>query len=186
MYNFTKKIACSLNKALDNRYPLNKLRYGIELLLTQFILFISMFIISIISNTPFELFFFMIPLILIRTFSGGYHSKSFFECFIITNCVCFISIYLSKIIDNYLFYVCITIFSYIIICLFSPVTNKNLSITNLKLNKLIAFFTSSFFTVLVLFNNILRLQFINIFSYVLLAVAVSILISFRFKLVKMF
>lgn len=144
-----------------------------------------MIIISIISNTLFESFFFMIPLILIWIFSGGYHSKIFLSCFIITNCICFISIYLSKIIDNNLFYISITIISYIFICLFSPVTNKNLSINNLKLNKLNVFFTSSFFTILVLFNSILRLQFINIFSYVLLAVTISLLISLRFKLVKM-
>lgn len=181
MYNFAQKLANILNNALDNRYPLNKLRYGIEILFTQSILIISMTLFSIMSNNLLELVFFMIPLILIRTFSGGYHSKTFFECFIITNCVCFISIYLSKIIDNHLFYICITIISYIIICLFSPITNKNLTINNLKLNKLFAIIFSSIFTLLVLFNNVLRLQVINIFSFVLFAVAISLLVSLKFK-----
>ena len=179
MYNIALKLAVILNHALDNKYPLNKLRYGIELIITQSILLISMTIFSVLSGTLVELFCFLIPLVLIRTFSGGFHSKTFSECFIITNSVCFTSIYLSETIDNNLFYTLISISSYIIICLCSPITSKKMSIEKIKFNKLYAILFSSFFTLFVLFNNVLKLKLINIFSYVLFAVAISLLVSLR-------
>lgn len=170
-------LATVLNNSLDNIYPVNKLRYGIELFLSQLTLITSILILSIITDTVLEMLHFMIPLFLIRTCSGGYHSKSFSQCFFITNSVCFSSIYLSQNIHNTLFYTIITFFSCAVICFFSPITNRMLSQKAKQANKMFACFFTLFFTFLV-FSNITEGSYITpIFAFVLLAVAISMLLS---------
>ncbi|MEG2994782.1 MAG: accessory gene regulator B family protein [Erysipelotrichaceae bacterium] len=177
MRNSSEKIAIYLNESLDNLYPLNRLRYGVELFLSQFILVLSMLIISFATHTTKQVVEFMIFLILIRTFCGGYHSDTYLKCFFITNGICFISIFIGITYNNSILYKIISILSYLII-LIIPLLTKSTAMTHKnKTNYILGIIFSTTFLVnqyINLFPNSLTK---NIQALVLLAVAISLLLE---------
>lgn len=181
MREISEKIAIYINDNVNQSFPINKLRYGIELFLSQSILIISMVLISLMINKLNSVMQFMIPLIFIRTFCGGYHTKTFFECFIITNSICFFSVFFAEYYINSIFYLFLSIISLIIIFIFTPLINHDTNLTRKKINYFIAYIISSFFSLFVLFPiDILNINK-NIISLVLAAVATSLLIQYFIK-----
>lgn len=177
MNKFAEKLAKIINSSLSNQYPSNELRYAIELIISQGLLILSLIIISRITHTFENLISFIVPLFLLRTLCGGYHAKTFTECFIITNSACFGSIFFSRIVDNDLVYVLIGLLSTIIIFIYSPMTTKNISSRILQRNK----YLSIIFAFLLFLCSFYRIDFLfmnyELTALVLLAVATSLLIS---------
>ena len=69
----------------------------------------------------------------LRRFTGGFHSKSFLRCNIIFAVIVVIALsinrYLSDVFDYAVFSVLLTVFTLLIIVLFSPVYNDNKKLT---------------------------------------------------------
>lgn len=63
---------------------IDEVRFGIELILTQTILFLIILSIGIFYHMIIETLVFMIVLVGLRTFVNGYHAKSFYRCMFLT------------------------------------------------------------------------------------------------------
>lgn len=59
---------------------IDEVRFGIELILTQMILFFLLLAIGIFRNMVLETIIFIIALVGLRTFVDGYHADSFYRC----------------------------------------------------------------------------------------------------------
>lgn len=177
MNKFSLKLALLINNFLNNQYSTNELRYAIELLLSQCILLFFMFTVSIVTNSTLQFIGFIIPLFFLRSFSGGYHSQSFFECLIITNTICFGSIFLSNTITNHYFYLLTTLISSAILVKYSPITSRNLSTKQISKNRRLSLFFTLVFTLCILFKINFSILNYKILCFILLSVAVSLLIS---------
>jgi len=102
--------------------------YGLELLISTVITSISLIIISLILGSINYFFFFILFFFIQRLFCGGYHAKTYFKCFMLTNFI-FILTYIFAT----LFYVSrftifipvLVIVSFLIIIYYGPLKNKN-------------------------------------------------------------
>lgn len=59
----------------------NEARFGIEVFITHIITFGSIFIIGAMTNCLTKTVLFCIVFCHLRSFSNGFHAKSFFQCF---------------------------------------------------------------------------------------------------------
>lgn len=101
--------------------------YGIELILNDILIFFMISIIAFITNTILISIIFTLTFCTLRSFTGGYHSKSYLGCFFIA----FIN-YSLMLILNYIFSkekliieIFMIILSIPIILVFSPIENVN-------------------------------------------------------------
>lgn len=77
-----------LQKAIDE-FEKETIIYGIEITLSTFGYFISIIIISFFLGNPIFSLLFMAFFMTERLFIGGYHSSTYFHCFLITNMLFF-------------------------------------------------------------------------------------------------
>ena len=85
MKRFCEKISIFLLD-VDNvtEDEIDEVRFGIELILTQMILFFLLLAIGIFRNMVLETIIFIIALVGLRTFVDGYHADSFYRCMFLT------------------------------------------------------------------------------------------------------
>lgn len=135
IYKRISRMIHSLSKSIavyffaeDRNFPLDVYTYGIEILMSSIIGVILVISIGILIDSFVESLIYIISLMLIRSFSGGYHAKTYFKCNLIYISCFMISIFIYKwlLIINYdVFVLIITILSAIIMFLFAPIENQN-------------------------------------------------------------
>ena len=72
--------------------------YGFELLLSTLLSTISIFAISLAYKNIFFFLFFILFFYSLRLFCGGFHAKTYLQCFILTNLIFVSTIVLSKVV----------------------------------------------------------------------------------------
>lgn len=107
--------------------------YGVELIISSIINLFICLIISLLFEDFANGLVFFISFSSLRRFTGGFHSKSFLRCNIIFAVIVVIALsinrYLSDVFDYAVFSVLLTVFTLLIIVLFSPVYNDNKKLT---------------------------------------------------------
>lgn len=107
--------------------------YGVELIISSIINLLICLIISLLFEDFANGLVFFISFSSLRRFTGGFHSKSFLRCNIIFAVIVVIALsinrYLSDVFGYAVFSVLLTVFTLLIIVLFSPVYNDNKKLT---------------------------------------------------------
>ncbi len=154
-----------------------KIQYGITVFCLQCSLFISMLVLFGTYSKVSYMLCFMIPLVFVRRFLGGYHFKKFSQCIIATNMICAISIYISKYM-NYNQFVCCNLISTSFVLLFKPIadnTRKSRIVnTNEKMGK--AILIVLFLLIILLDYSNFRI-YLNIISLSITTVAIALIIE---------
>jgi len=99
--------------SIDNRIYYT---YGIELVLNNFIIFLSIALIGILTKMIFISLIYVVTYCSIRNYVGGYHCKTHMKCYFTT-----LSLYLLMLFLNYYLSNNRLIFSYILIAIAIPI-----------------------------------------------------------------
>ena len=130
--NFIVKTIASSNPQFSE-LQLKKMEYGLNSIfgeITKLITFIIFFYLFSAEKYFLISFIFFSP---IRLFSGGYHAKTYWGCFIFTLVFFVLIIFLGKYFHpNNAIPMLLIILSINLICIFSPVDNKNKPIKSKK------------------------------------------------------
>ncbi len=101
-------------------------KYALKILEQWALNMIFVTLISVIMNMVKECLIMLLTFFCIRKFSGGFHCKSFLTCFLSSNTIIilFLAVIKYEIFNQYVIKIAFVI-SVVIICLFSPIENKN-------------------------------------------------------------
>lgn len=166
----------------DSKNAKEYYQYGVEITVSSIISLVLIFSIGVLTSSLFEVFIFVLSLIPIRQFTGGYHANTYLKCNLWMCILCSLTIFIyhiTKEVINVYGLISITIIPIIIIAIFSPIENSNKQIPfekrpKLKLTSIIIALLSG------LVGNILialTYQFGLIVLYTLLLVAVLMIVS---------
>lgn len=114
------------------------LAYGLEIIITSIIGFLLLVVSSLILGQPFAWLYFSVGFVPLRTTGGGFHAKSHINCFAITVLMFSVSVLVSyHLLWNPLAYFAISLISFVLIILFSPVeaSNKPLNAMRKRVNR---------------------------------------------------
>ena len=111
--------------------------YGIELIINDFLIFFSISVIAIITNTIVISLIFSVTFCALRAYSGGYHCKSYSACFGLTLINYVGMLLLNNLIeDNKFIFCCVIIgFSIPTIIKFAPIEHINNPLDNIQKKK---------------------------------------------------
>lgn len=111
--------------------------YGLELLLPKVALYLTIFIIAIVSKTILASTLFILMYMGLRRYTGGFHCKTAEMCLLFSILIYLIMIflYLFNQIEIRYGLMITSIISLIIILIFSPVENKNRPLDSVEKNK---------------------------------------------------
>ncbi len=173
---FSENVAIIISKKTKFK-DAKKIEFGLIVLYLQVVLFISMLVVFSTLSKISYMFCFMVPLVFVRRFLGGYHFKKFWKCIIATNLICYISIKFSNYMDYWFFFFC-TVISVSLILLIKPSAN------NLRKSKIVDYNEKIGKTILVclafllIFLNYSDFQvYFNIISLSIVVVAISQIIE---------
>lgn len=125
---FSARIAQNLltAQALDEK-DINLYQYAIQVLICTLLNYSAFAVIGIIFGMFWENFVMIVPFSIIRKFIGGYHANKYRNCFIGSIAIDIMCLLIIRNIIGVGLYVFggITIISFILICIFSPVEHKN-------------------------------------------------------------
>lgn len=110
---------------------IDEVRFGIELILTQMILFFLLLAIGIFRNMVLETIIFIIALVGLRTFVDGYHADSFYRCMFLTTLLYLGTLYFADFENSYLLIMAI------LIAAKAFMWQENHEARNVKISKLI-------------------------------------------------
>lgn len=110
---------------------IDEVRFGIELILTQMILFFLLLAIGIFRNMVLETIIFIIALVGLRTFVDGYHADSFYHCMFLTTLLYLGTLYFADFENSYLLIMAI------LIAAKAFMWQENHEARNVKISKLI-------------------------------------------------
>ena len=132
MKRFCEKISIFLLD-VDNvtEDEIDEVRFGIELILTQMILFFLLLAIGIFRNMVLETIIFIIALVGLRTFVDGYHADSFYRCMFLTTLLYLGTLYFADFENSYLLIMAI------LIAAKAFMWQENHEARNVKISKLI-------------------------------------------------
>lgn len=155
-------------------------KYAFEIILSTFSSALSILITGFLVHTIIPSSIFIIIYFTMRLYCGGYHSKTYFRCFISTNITHFAYIGLCLVLSvscSYFRYA-LLIFDSITICCLAPVRNSKHPLSERKIRKgrkraLIQLFLSDCISVILL---VLKTIFSNYIIGSLTAVAVLMII----------
>lgn len=156
--------------------------YGLELLIPKVILYVVILVVSLITDTFLMSVAFVILLMCLRRYSGGFHCKTAEICVIVSFLMYLLAIFgyeFVSFIPNMVYGVS-TVLSSVIVLIFSPVEDKNrpLDETEKKLYRQKAMIALSFILVLEFASLILKFRALSYLSACsLTANAVLILLS---------
>lgn len=156
--------------------------YGLELLIPKVILYVVILVVSLITDTFLTSVAFVILLMCLRRYSGGFHCKTAEICVIVSFLMYLLAIFgyeFVSFIPNMVYGVS-TVLSSVIVLIFSPVEDKNrpLDETEKKLYRQKAMIALSFILVLEFASLILKFRALSYLSACsLTANAVLILLS---------
>lgn len=104
-------------------------RYGYILLFEVVINIVIALVLGLTFDKVREIVFFLLFFILLRSFCGGYHADKIWQCIFLSNVVMLAAILINNICYQYkipiLIYILFEICFSVIICILSPVDNKN-------------------------------------------------------------
>ncbi len=127
LYNLSKKIIESIYGKEDSKLELYV--YGLELLLSSAVGTVLLIVLGIVVGALIESIIFIIAFSGIRIFAGGFHSRSFILCNLITvlNFVIVLIIYrcFYDILFSPYVYSIVFIITFVLCVLFAPVVNIN-------------------------------------------------------------
>lgn len=121
--NLANKI-CSINDITDSQKR-EIIAYGLEILLSTSVSVLIITILAILLGTFWETILFLLPFMLLRTYSGGYHAQTHFRCFLILFIVFCVNLMLNLFNINAVIIVLSALASVFIILRFAPVEDKN-------------------------------------------------------------
>ena len=103
-----KKISLWLfnNKVISNESRAYY-EYGIELVLNDILIFFSIGSIAVITNTVITSLFFSFSFCVLRSFAGGYHCKTYVNCFCLTLINYLLMLFLNFILSGYKLFICL-------------------------------------------------------------------------------
>lgn len=108
--------------------------YGLEILILKIVFWITAALIGLFMGMFFENLIYMVFFVLLRSYAGGYHSKSRLRCFVLSTLTIILSICVHKIFNIFdmvnVFLVIFGIFSFAIVFLLSPIDSKNKELDN--------------------------------------------------------
>lgn len=156
--------------------------YGIELMMYNTLITLSIALIAILTNTIILSLIFSVLFCSLRSYSGGYHCTSYLKCFCTS-----LTIYLSMLVFNahlgdlrHIVSIVILIASTPIIIIFSPIEHENNPLTKNEKKRykivslIITFFIVLTFISLLIFN---LNEFAFVVSWVIFAIAILIIIT---------
>lgn len=153
--------SCSILKQYGHKSSkeMVKLKYGLEGLYSFITKFLVVFVLNILLNTWVEFLFLQIFYTIIRAVAFGIHAKSNKECWILTIIVYVSLPLLIKYIDfNYIIFICMAIFSSIVIAIYAPADTEKRPLIHKekrKQDKILAMLISVIYLVfIILFNNL--------------------------------
>ena len=166
-----------------NNEDKNLIVFGLEVIVTTTITILSVLIISLIlfNDIMFSIFF-ILPFILIRKYSGGYHAKTYMGCLILTNIMFVISTISSLNSNNQIILnIILMIVSGIYIYFRSPIINKENPLSDKDIKKNRRYCRASIIFLmccyLLLIYLSINFKYINVLTNSTVIVAVLILIS---------
>lgn len=135
----SQKIVEKLSKDKVIDYKLRSVYiYGFEILISNILGFSTVITLGMIFDKTLNSVYFLIILLSLRIYTGGYHAKNYFYCNLILNLSFLICLFVSKncLINLNLLYILelpVLILATIIIFIFIPLENKNKPIRNKKM-----------------------------------------------------
>ena len=129
------------NSLPENRKPVYV--YGTELALSTSLSMVSILSISALCMHLFHGILFLLIFIGLRLFAGGYHAETYRKCFLITNSVFLVTVFISLLLDRWNSLsgkIFILFISFCIIWALAPIRNEHhpLSDTTYRKNKITA------------------------------------------------
>ena len=157
--------------------------YGCELTLSTAASILSIIILSIALNAVYSSFVFLLVFMGIRFFAGGYHAKTYFHCFLLTNFVYILSFLSSKhilVLMSWPVKAMLLFGSTIVILVLAPIRNKKHPLTEktYRKNAIIARIITAlilFIAVLILLQNALS-SALAMIMVTLMAIAIMMII----------
>lgn len=163
--------------------------YGFMIAFSTMAAILSIIILSIIFSDFWSGIIFVTVFLLLRTFSGGYHSDTYLKCFIITNSVYIITYWASRLLyfyknnSTYIILLIVSALAGLYLFFNKPVVNKNNLIsekTVAKNRKVLRVFTVLITTISIIgliLCNYFKVSYFYFCLIILTVVAVNILIS---------
>lgn len=132
--NFAEYIVNSLknNKIIENDKQ-GIYRYGFEILISSVFNFLIVIILGFAYKCLVASLIYFGLFILLRSFCGGYHANTYWQCNLIFSIVTAVVLFLFKFmpVDHFsIFHFCIDVLSLLVVCAYAPVENKNKPISN--------------------------------------------------------
>ena len=101
-------------------------RYGIEIAISTIIGFVLIGILGVVFSCPLKSLIFLLVLIPIRNYCGGYHANTYLQCNAILSAIFILIAVLSRYISiNYYYVIVLALVGLTTMCLFAPIDNIN-------------------------------------------------------------
>lgn len=112
-------------------------KYGTEITISSFINVLSIMLMGFLSNSYFECIVFIVLLVLLRMYTGGYHADTYLKCNLILclNYLTVIILYRLMPLNKLVYFIAICLACLMIIILFCPVENENKKLSLSKKRK---------------------------------------------------
>lgn len=125
MSGFCHKLATLFYKwgILDNEEDINPLRFSFELIITEMITYITMFVIGIVINRFYETVVYGVVFGILRKRIQGYHAKTFKMCFFLTIVNYIVVVWLVQFNIDYFF---LNIILFIFLCVYFKKEEKRM------------------------------------------------------------
>ncbi len=121
--NLANKI-CLINDITDSEKG-EIISYGLEIMLSTTVSVLIITILSVMIGAFSEVILFLVPFMLLRTYSGGYHAQTHLRCFLILFIAFCVNLVLNLFNINIVIIVLSALASVFIILRFAPVEDKN-------------------------------------------------------------
>lgn len=106
--------------------------YGFEIMLSNITNFLLILVIGLLYNNVIHTLVFYFVFVVTRSYSGGYHAKNYFKCNMIFASICFITLFLSNLLNKNMSLVYLVVFLSIYLgCIFeyAPIDSENKRLT---------------------------------------------------------
>lgn len=125
----------SLRLVANRHISINKMKYytyGIELILNDIMIFLSIAIISILSGKIIISIAYALTYCPIRSYAGGYHCETYKKCYLTTMVLYISMLFLNQFLSNYRFIVSLILIAiaFPVVLILSPVDYGNGPISN--------------------------------------------------------
>lgn len=149
---------------------------GLLLILSDIINFSLVFIVGMLTKTFVYSILYLLMLWGIRRFSGGFHAKTYSVCRMVTVGMYVLVIYLNSILksERLIYSVVFCVISIFTMLLLAPIKhpNKDLTVREMKFNKIMSLVSTSFFSVLAIAFSASERSMGFVMSLILLAISI--------------